>query len=221
LKKTWSWSISPLSVGVETEKQRATMPTDEQKPNCENLDQMALDSELKGSLLEAIAECLGDEVKRFALTRCGNRASDIEDIVQDAMLAAQKYLQSFRGDASLRTWLHKLVISACSHHRRGRKNDPELHRPLEEGSDPISAPSSNPEVRALISERLKALAQALEALNDEERQLLESVEWEELSMAEAAERYGLSVSAIKSRLFRIRRQLKQHMMTEFHADASF
>ena len=79
-------------------------------PGCENLDQMIREGERDASLMEAVARCLGDEVARFARAKLRRRpSSDVEDISQDALLAAQRYLDSFRGDASLRTWLYKLV----------------------------------------------------------------------------------------------------------------
>ena len=98
---------------------------------CENLDHQLLQhGEMSDeTLMEAVARCLGEDVKRFAMARCGDGRQDVEDISQDALLAAQRYLSSFRGEASLRTWLYKLVLSACSRRRRGRKNDPHLHRP--------------------------------------------------------------------------------------------
>jgi len=160
-----------------------------------------------------VARCLSEDVMRFAMARCGDSRSDVEDISQDAMLAAQRYLSSFRGDASLRTWLYKLVLSACSRRRRGRKNDPHLHRPLDEewqGADP-----SDPEVVLLISERMQALEQALGELRPGDREMLAAVEWEGLSLEQLAQRTSLTVSAIKSRLFRIRRELKETVAARF------
>jgi RNA polymerase sigma-70 factor (ECF subfamily) len=135
------------------------------------------------------------------------------------MLAAQRYLSSFRGDASLRTWLYKLVMSACSRHRRGRKNDPGLHRSLEDAPQHAQVESIDPEVSLMISERLGALEQALGELRAEDRDLLSAAEWEGLSLEQVAQRYDLSVSAVKSRLFRIRRQLKETVTTRFAAQA--
>ncbi len=179
---------------------------------CDNLDQMVQEGTDEGELMEAVAGCLGDEVRRFAETRCGSRRGDVEDISQDAMLAAQRYLSSFRGEASLRTWLYRLVLSACSRRRRGRKNDPNLHRPMEDNS---AADPANPEVVLLISERLSALDQAMEALRPQDRQLLASVEWEGKSLQQAADEHELTLSAVKSRLFRIRKQLKELVTEKF------
>lgn len=185
-------------------------------PGCENLDQMIREGERDESLMESVARCLSDDVARFARAKCGGGRSDVEDITQDALLAAQRYLDGFRGDASLRTWLYKLVTSACSHRRRGRKNDPGLHSPLDETS-PLTSGSSDPEVSLLISERLDALQAAMGDLREEDRAMLAAVEWEGLNLEQVAQRHDLTVSAVKSRLFRTRRQLRDMVMARFEA----
>ena len=188
------------------------------KNQCDNLDQRVRDGELDQSLFAAIAQCLGEDVRRFAMTRCGDVGGDVDDISQDALVAAQRYLGSFRGDASLRTWLYRLVISACSRRRRGRKNDPNLHRPLDtaeqlaEGDDHGRL---NPEVEVMMAEKIKALEEAINTLKPEDRQLLAAVEWEGLSLAQAGERHDLTVSAVKSRMFRIRQHLKDRVQARY------
>lgn len=187
------------------------------KDQCDNLDQAIREGNLDESLFSAIAHCMGDDVRRFAAARCGDVGGDVEDISQDALLSAQRYLHGFRGDASLRTWLYRLVISACSRRRRGRKNDPNLHRSLDVAENMAEERSGtpDPEVEVMMAEKLKALEQAITSLRPQDRELLAAVEWEGLSLAEAGERHDLSVSAVKSRMFRIRQQLKEKVQGQF------
>lgn len=195
------------------------MTDDSSKKVCDNLEQKLQQEGVDESLLESVAQCLADDVKRFALARCGDGRGDVEDISQDAMLAAQKYLSTFRGEATLRTWLYKLVLSACSHRRRGRKNDPNLHRSLEDAAITPGDPS-DPEVVLLMSERLSALQQAMDELREDDRELLSAAEWEGLSMEDVGRRFGLSVPAVKSRLFRIRKQLKELVQARFSGNTA-
>lgn len=189
------------------------------KDHCDNLDQRIRDGELDEGLFEAVAECLGADVQRFARSRCGDLGGDAEDITQDAMLAAQRYLSSFRGDASLRTWLYRLVISACSRRRRGRKNDPSLHRSMDADNAPeVATPpaeAADPEVQLMMGEKLDALRAAIDGLRDTDRELLSLVEWQGLSLAEVGQRKEISVSAVKSRMFRIRQQLRERVLARF------
>ncbi len=186
------------------------------KHQCDNLDQRIREGNLDQSLFSAIAHCMGDDVRRFAAARCGDVGGDVEDISQDALLAAQRYLGGFRGDAFLRTWLYRLVISACSRRRRGRKNDPNLHRSLDVAENMADDGGAlDPEVEVMMAEKLEALEQAIAELRPQDRELLAAVEWEGLSLAEVGERHDLSVSAMKSRMFRIRQQLKEKVQGRF------
>ena len=56
---------------------------------------------------------------RYAYRLLGNKA-DAEDAVQDALLAAFKHLNQFRGDAQLSTWLTTIVINCARMHLRKR-----------------------------------------------------------------------------------------------------
>ncbi len=185
------------------------------KTNCENLDLEVLAGKSATALMDAVAACLGDELRRFAEARCGSRG-DAEDISQDALLAAHRYLSGFRGEAALKTWLYRLVVSACSRRRRGRKNDPKLHKPIDDAA-PISAERVDPEVEVMLGERLAALEAAMAELRPEDRELLSETEWQELSLAEVAKRHKLTVPAVKSRMFRIRKQLKELVSAKFEA----
>lgn len=180
------------------------------KKDCSNLDQQLRDGDDEQELLAMMATCLGEEIRRYAQAKCGGTRGDLDDITQDAMLAANKYLKSFRGDASLRTWLYQLVISACSHRRRGQKNNPQLHHSLDSfDAVPPIAHTANPELELLLNERLSILEAALADLKPQDRALLAAVEWEDKSLKQVAEQNGLTISAIKSRLFRIRQQLRE------------
>ena len=185
------------------------------KSRCDNLDQMAREGNLDADLFSALAECMADDVRRFAQARCGDRRGDVDDISQDALLAAQRYLSSFRGEASLRTWLYRLVLSACSRHRRGRKNDPSLHRSLDDTALDQAPDYTNPEVAALMEEKLTALREAIGKLREQDQRMLTAVEWQGQSLAEVADSLDLSVSAVKSRMFRIRQQLGEYLKPRF------
>ena len=62
---------------------------------------------------------------RAVVTRItGDR--DADDVVQNAFLSAFKALPSFRGDAQLGTWLHRIAVNAALMHMRRRKPAAEL-----------------------------------------------------------------------------------------------
>ena len=69
-------------------------------------------------MLHALSQSL-PALYRYAYRLLGNKA-DAEDAVQDALLAAYKHLNQFRGDAQLSTWLTTIVINCARMHLRKR-----------------------------------------------------------------------------------------------------
>jgi RNA polymerase sigma factor (sigma-70 family) len=120
-----------------------------------------------------------------------------EDAVQDAFLAAWRTAVSFdpgRGKTS--TWLLTLV------HRRAvdvvRREERRRADPLD--SDPASGSESTDETAAVRAQR-RAVQSALAQLPPEQRQALELAYYGGLSQSELAERLGVPVGTVKSRMF--------------------
>jgi RNA polymerase sigma-70 factor (ECF subfamily) len=67
-------------------------------------------------MLSGLSHCL-PSLHRYAYRFLGNKA-DAEDAVQDALLAAHKHLNEFRGDAQLSTWLTTIVVNCARMHLR-------------------------------------------------------------------------------------------------------
>jgi RNA polymerase sigma-70 factor (ECF subfamily) len=58
----------------------------------------------------------------FALTRrMGGSTEEAEDLLQEIFLQAYRKLDSFKGDASIGTWLYRLAINLCLDYVRGRR----------------------------------------------------------------------------------------------------
>src|SRR5271157_3393919 len=69
-------------------------------------------------MLSILSHCL-PSLYRYAYRFLGNK-DDAEDAVQDALLAAYKHLNQFRGDAQLTTWLTAIVINCARMQLRKR-----------------------------------------------------------------------------------------------------
>src|SRR6476659_8640364 len=71
-------------------------------------------------------------IYHLARRMLGNDA-DAEDVTQEVLLQVVRKLDTFRGDSSLPTWLHRVTVNAALGHRRKRAGQ-ESHRvrdPLE------------------------------------------------------------------------------------------
>jgi RNA polymerase sigma-70 factor (ECF subfamily) len=160
-------------------------------------------------LREQIVRCFSAELTRFARFRCGDDSLG-SDAFQESMVSMMQALPSYRGDAPILSWLRRLVVSACSRLRRGRRNDPAFNRPLDEA--PEMAEEQRQEMRLMLQERVSLLHLALSEVEEPNRSLLLLHEGEDVSIEALAERHGLSVEGVKSRLKRTRSRIRARLL---------
>lgn len=142
---------------------------------------------------------------RVALTLVDSPA-DAEDLVQDTLLRAYRGLSSFDGRHP-RAWL--LTILRNAHLNRFRRRRPGLLREPDfglEAGEPDNAPG--PEAIVVDASFDAAVAQAVEALPDKMRSVLQLVDIDGLSYEEAAAVLGVPVGTVMSRLHRARSRIR-------------
>ena len=121
------------------------------------------------------------------------------DAVQDACLSAFRSAASYRGEARVSTWLHRIVVNACLDRARRRAVRPTV--PLPE--QPPADPHDRLEERVTTLEVEKALA----TLPDDQRLALVLVDLQGMSVQEAALVLDVPEGTVKSRCFRGRARL--------------
>jgi len=153
-----------------------------------------------------------DRLWAVALRTMGN-PEDAADGLQDGMVAAYRRAASFRGEAQVTTWLHRVVVNACLDRLRAlkiRRAEP-LPDDLEEyggrGSLASASGAVDPAEESLAAERSRQVAQALGTLPPEQRAALVLVDMEGYPVAEAAAMLECAVGTVKSRCSRGRRRL--------------
>ena len=132
---------------------------------------------------------------------------DAEDVVQEAYLRAYRFFSGFRGDDG-RAWLLAIVRNTChswlAQHRR-----PQGMQDVADLEDELAAPSEyNPEHILLRESDRQQLAQALEQLPLDFREVIVLRELENLSYQEIADIAAIPIGTVMSRLSRGRRLLK-------------
>jgi RNA polymerase sigma-70 factor (ECF subfamily) len=127
---------------------------------------------------------------------------DADDVLQDTLLSIATHLPEFEGRSSLQSWVFALTRSACARRQRGLKNQP----PVPDVEHPDESPS--PEARAASRELSTALTRALDALPEDQREVILLRDVEGLTAPEAAMAIGIKVDALKSRLHRARSALR-------------
>jgi len=145
---------------------------------------------------------------------------DAEDIVQQTFLKAFVHLHTFVGKASFRTWLTRIAINeALMFLLRGRVLRQVGVDDLSEdetATHGVEIPDSHPdpEVNCLKQEGAELLSAAMAKLAVRLRVAIELRELAGLSTRETARHMGLSVAAVKARIFRGRSELRK---TLWHA----
>jgi RNA polymerase sigma-70 factor, ECF subfamily len=124
---------------------------------------------------------------------------DAEDALQDAMLSAHRGAGSFRFDAAVGSWLHRIVVNACLDRLRRAK----AHRavPLED-IYPVADRTAQVETAILVQ-------RALMRLPVEQRAAIVAVDMQGYSVADTARLLGIAEGTVKSRCARARIRLVQ------------
>ena len=133
-----------------------------------------------------------------AVRTLGDR-EEAADALQDALLSAYRAARSYRGDARVTTWLHRIVVNACLDRVRRRAVRATVPLPEQERADPrdaLAARETGLDVEA-----------ALAGLPVDQRTAIVLVDLQGLSVAEAAAVLGVPAGTVKSRCSRGRARL--------------
>jgi RNA polymerase sigma-70 factor (ECF subfamily) len=150
---------------------------------------------------EELVELTGRQVYTLAHRLVGDR-HEAEDVAQEAYLRVYRSLRSFRGDSRFETWLHRVVANVAINHMRSRARFGELMDEPETIVRIPGAPSTDD-----IAER-DELAGALAQLPAAQRAAVVLKDVYGFSVSEIAERLDTTEGAVKLRLHRGRRNLK-------------
>jgi RNA polymerase sigma-70 factor (ECF subfamily) len=161
------------------------------------------DRELLRRHLEGDTEAFGELFRRHrdrmwavALRTTGNREL-AADCVQDAFISAFRRADSYRGDAAVTTWLHRIVVNACLDRLRRDRPTSELPEyDLADRHDDVGAAETRLDVQ-----------EALARLPEGQRLALVLVDMQGLSVAEAAVVLDVAEGTVKSRCSRGREAL--------------
>lgn len=149
------------------------------------------------SALGALYEIYGERIFRYAFRMLGNR-SDAEDATAETFLRVLRRSNELRADAAFRTWLFRITRNLCIDKMR-------QHKLVDL---PVDAHCGSPEERTTLKITVQ---QALSDLPTEYREPLILCDLEDISAKEAAEVLKISVPALKSRLYRGRRALRDKL----------
>ena len=125
-----------------------------------------------------------------------------EDLTQETFLAVIRAAERYQPTALVRTYLYGIAMNLLAAERRRIAKD-----------SPSGKASPEPATRE-ASDSVLWIREALNKLDDSDREILMLREYEQLSYAEIADLHNLPVNTVRSRLFRARMALKARLAPE-------
>jgi len=159
---------------------------------------------------------------RCALRVLGN-AADAEDAVQEAVLAAYKHINQFKGQSQISTWLTTIVRNCALMQLRRRPR--QIHLPLDEMEgkqqyfvwERLADRRPSPEDECRHSELTDRLRRCTTLLSPPLRRIFQLRVVDGLSISETARILGLRHGTIKAQLARARSKIARHMRPDLAA----
>jgi RNA polymerase sigma-70 factor (ECF subfamily) len=156
-----------------------------------------------------------DRLLRSAILLCGDE-SVAQDLVQETFLQALESAERFRGDSTVHTWLHGILVNLC--HRRVREQARlVLEQRLARKPNPTEAMEDF--FTDKVAEAVQ-VAQAVQQLSAEHRRVVVLRYYHNLKIKQIAELVGVSTGTVKSRLHYAIRSLEQFIPNRSNAHVS-
>src|SRR2546423_1982738 len=151
--------------------------------------------------VETIWETLASRLRSFIRLRVRDHAA-AEDILQEIFLRIHKSLPTLRNGERLESWVWRITRNAIAgHFRRLRPSEP-----LAQNMAPIS------EISADMPDLRPCVRQFIDQLKPLYREALLLTEWQGLTQREMSRRLKITASGAKSRVQRVREQLKKLLL---------
>lgn len=147
----------------------------------------------------------------------GDKA-EAEELAQEVFIAVFKHVDSFRGDSKFSTWLFRIATNRAKNRikylaRRNRDRHQDLDDTPESNieKNPVGGETDRPDRKAMGHELESIMQEGLEELNEKHRTVIVLRDVENLSYEEIADVLEIAEGTVKSRLYRARSQLKEHI----------
>ncbi len=149
-------------------------------------------------------------IYNLAYRMLGNR-TEAEEAAQEAFVRAYKHMDSYDPERPFSSWLFSITSHYCIDRLRRRRID---WLPLkEEIAEPVRLASASPDPETVVTERDREawIQDLMNSLSPVDRAALTLHYWYDCPYKEIADVLDLTVSAVKSRLYRARRALAEQM----------
>ncbi len=158
--------------------------------------------------IETLIHVYESRLYRLALSMLDDPA-EADEATQDAFIAAVRRLSSYRGEASFATWLYAIALNVCRgrlRQRRARERLAQVWQALR-----LAERSAEPRTEqiAIAREADRAVWQALQRLNDKQREVVILRYYHDLKLDDIAHLTGVSERTVRTWLQQAHEQLRE------------
>lgn len=139
-----------------------------------------------------------------------NGWAEAEEVTQDALLSALRKSASYRGEASLSTWLYTITVNLCRNRLRSRQRRQKMQQ-LFQIVDQDESQSPVPEDTVIQNEANDGLLNAVQSLDEKHRLPTILRYYHECSINEIAQILEIPVGTVHSRLNKARQRLREYL----------
>lgn len=214
---TLSLTFSPEALSVRTMSDWT--PTNDNTnvpdPSCDE-DSVRLMLKVKEGDVKAFEQLveLHQRAVIGTVARMLNNVDDAHDVAQQVFVRVWRSAARYERSAKFTTWLFTITRNLVFNEmrRRGRKREVSIEEQLEEYHHEMSAPErGNPDAVVVQEELEGAIDRAIQSLPEKQRLAVSLRRYEDMPYEEICEILGMSLSAVKSLLFRARNDLKEKL----------
>jgi len=175
---------------------------------------MATDAELVRQVLAGRRDSFGELVRKYQGAVYGlayhllRHVADAQDAAQQAFIAAYQHLDRLAQPEKFAAWLYKITVNECRMWQRRQRETVSWETiPPDEPAN-----TESPAEAAERAELRRRVLAAVQTLPETQRLAVTLFYMDGLSYQEVADFLSIPVSAVKGRLHRARRQLKEELM---------
>lgn len=181
------------------------------------------DSEVISSVLNGhkddfrkLIEKYQQRVFRLAIGFVHDR-EEAEDLTQEIFIKAWQSLDSFRGESSFSTWLHRIGVNICLNHTRKKNRNPLIARistmlgSQHDNELQIAVYEENAEEIIIKEEHSTWLKKALDSLPGNQRTAIILSKYDDLPQKEIAAVMNLTEGAVEALIQRAKKNLRQKL----------
>jgi RNA polymerase sigma-70 factor (ECF subfamily) len=143
--------------------------------------------------------------------------ADAEDVSQVAFMKVHKSIGTFQKDASLNSWLYRIVVNAAIDHIRKKpffpadKTEALPGRYADDGIRPVTGRPGDLQHEAESALMQKKIEKAMGRISEREKTVFLLRHYHDLNLKEIAVALGISLGSVKSYLFRSIKKIQKEL----------